>query len=269
MSVPVPRERRLREGVVTMKRNSLLVVALMAAFIAFLPACSSNPAGPGQTTIDLSGQITTAGSAFSGVDVYLSSDASQKKVTGSDGKFSFTGLRAGSYIITPSKLGYAFNPSNFTAGTSSRSDLNATASTASYGTSVNSIAVDFTANDQNGVPVTLSSYHGKVILLDFTADWCTVCREKAQTAEAFYQSYKDRGFMYILVVIEGSASVWAQAYGLTFPVLDDNSHAVYNQYMMTPNTLPLPHVLDRNMTIRYKTEGWNKAAVEDLIKKLL
>lgn len=250
-------------------KDSLFVILSLLAALALLPCCSSEPTGPNGATVDLGGRITSSGSPLAGVDVYLSWGASKKAVTGADGRFSFPQLAAGSYFVTPSRAGTAFAPSNFSAGTATRSDLDSVASTAAYGTTLDSIARDFTANDQNGTPVTLSTFHGKVVLLDFTADWCTVCREKAQTAEAFYQLYKSQGFMYILVVIEGSAAVWAQTYGLTFPVLDDNSHAIYDQYMLTPNCLPLPHVLDRNMTIRYKTEGWNKAEVEALIKKLL
>jgi hypothetical protein len=59
--------------------------------------------------------------------------------------------------------------------------------------------------------------------------------------------------------------VWASQYGLTFPVLDDNSKAIYNIHKKS--SIPLPHILDRNMTIRYKKEGWNKAEVEDLLTK--
>jgi peroxiredoxin len=251
-----------------MIKRALLVVPFLAAVLVLGPGCSSNPTGP-DGVINLGGRIALGANPFEGVDIYLSWDTSRKTVTGADGKFSFDGLPAGDYMITPTKPGYAFNPSNFVVGTSTRTNLNSAASPAAYGTALGTIATDFTAVDQNGVPVTLSSFHGKVVLLDFTADWCTVCREKAQTAEAFYQQYKARGFMYVLVVIEGSAPVWSQTYGLTFPVLDDNSKAVYGQYQMTPNTLPLPHVLDRNMTIRYKKEGWNKAEVEDMIRRLL
>ena len=103
--------------------------------------------------------------------------------------------------------------------------------------------------------------------MDFTADWCTPCREKAETAEQFYQNYKDKGFMYILIVIEGNPAIWADTYGLTFPVLDDNNQSIYNIYRKAG--IPLPHVLDRNCTIRYKKEGWNKSEVEEEINKYL
>jgi thiol-disulfide isomerase/thioredoxin len=37
-------------------------------------------------------------------------------------------------------------------------------------------APDFTAYDHNGKPVSLSSYRGKVVLLNFWASWCGVCK---------------------------------------------------------------------------------------------
>ena len=129
----------------------------------------------------------------------------------------------------------------------------------------------FYANDSAGnignQNISLYDYHSKVILMDFTADWCESCREKAETAEQFYQQYKDKEFMYILIVIDGDPAIWADTYGLTFPVLDDNNRIIYNIYSKT--SIPLPHVLDRNSTIRYKKEGWNRSEVEEEIKKYL
>ena len=225
------------------------------------------PTGPGTKLIELAGVITSSGQPISGIDVYLSWSASKKTSTDSSGRFSFKDILSGDYIITPSKLGFAFNPSNYEAGSQTQTNLNFTASTATTGSEVNEIATNFTAKNQNNQDVSLYDFHGKVILMDFTADWCEPCREKAQTAEQFYQKYKDKGFMYILIVIEGDPAVWAYTYGLTFPVLNDNSQTIYNIYRKT--SIPLPHVLDRNCMIRYKKEGWNKSEVEELINKYL
>ncbi len=241
------------------------IVLAGAVIVAGGCKSSTGPDNP-DTGVELTGTIT--GSASAGVTVYLSDGESKTTTTDSTGKFSFKGLTPGkSYFVTPSRPNTGFSPSRYECS-GTRKDLNFTAGAPSLGTTVDKIAADFVLKDQNGATVTLSQYHGKVVLLDFTADWCTVCRDHAQTADAYYRSVKDRGFMYILVVIEGSPANWASSYGLSFPVLDDNAQVVFAQYR-TSGSLPLPHVLDRNMTIRYKAEAGNVEEYKALIQKLL
>ena len=251
-----------------MKVKHILILLVFLSTI-ILGACKKGVStGPGgDLFIELSGRITLNGQGFANVTVYLSQDVSKKTKTGADGKFSFTNLSTGSYIITPSKKFYAFSPMSYEVKNQSGTELNFKAENATYGSGVGNIAANFTAKDQNNKSVSLYNYFGKVILFDFTADWCTECKEKAQTAEQFYQKYKDKGFMYILIVIDGDPKEWANKYGLTFPVLDDNSKKIYNKYAL--GNIPLPHVLDRNCNIRYKKQGWNKSEVEAVIEKFL
>jgi peroxiredoxin len=137
----------------------------------------------------------------------------------------------------------------------------------SYGSKVGDTAADFSARDQNGQTVKLYQYYGKVILIDFSADWCVFCREEARHLENLFQDYKDQGFQILTVLTEGSPEAWAKQYNLTFPVLDDNSETLWKIY--GEDAWPLNIVLDRKMVTRYKEAGYDEPAIISQIKKYL
>jgi inhibitor of cysteine peptidase len=60
----------------------------------------------------ISGQVTWQGSGLSGVTMTLSGGASKVTETTTDGRYVFTGLQNGSYVVTPAKAGYQFSPSS-------------------------------------------------------------------------------------------------------------------------------------------------------------
>ncbi len=66
------------------------------------------------------------------------------------------------------------------------------------------------------------SYRGKVVLVDFFANWCGVCREEVPIILQCYQAYHDKGFEVVGVSLDKQAQL-AEAYrqetGFEFPVL--------------------------------------------------
>ncbi len=97
-------------------RNSwLTAVALLtlSSVALFLTGCggaltASSPTPPGSGAFSISGAISGAGGA--GATVALSGAASSSTTADASGNYSFGGLAAGSYTVTPTKAGFSMTP---------------------------------------------------------------------------------------------------------------------------------------------------------------
>ena len=78
-------------------------------------------------------------------------------------------------------------------------------------TSLGSVAPDFTFPDINGKMVSLSSFKGKYVLIDFWASWCGPCRQESPNVQKQYQLYKDKGFEVVSVSIDKKEDAWRKA----------------------------------------------------------
>ncbi|WP_276088592.1 TlpA disulfide reductase family protein [Pedobacter sp. JY14-1] len=91
-------------------------------------------------------------------------------------------------------------------------------------TALGSIAPNFTQNDVNGKPVSLSDYKGKYVLVEFWASWCSPCRAESPNLLKQYAAYKDKGFEILGVSVDNDKAKWLDAIkkdGLTWTQVSD------------------------------------------------
>ena len=72
--------------------------------------------------------------------------------------------------------------------------------------------IDFTQNDPEGNPVTLSELaQGKLLLVDFWASWCPDCRKANPDVVAAYQKFHNQGFDVLGVSFDTNKEAWLAA----------------------------------------------------------
>lgn len=72
-------------------------------------------------------------------------------------------------------------------------------------------APGFTLSTPEGEEVSLSSYQGNYVLVDFWAAWCKPCRMENPNLVEMYQAYKDQGFEILGVSLDQNDESWIEA----------------------------------------------------------
>lgn len=115
-------------------------------------------------------------------------------------------------------------------------------------------APDFTMNDVDGNPVTLSSKFGpRLLLVDFWAAWCGPCRQENPNVVKVYKEFNKKGFDVFGISLDQTKEDWVKA------ITDDQltwTHVSDLQYwnnsaakLYAVQAIPANFLLDENGTI--------------------
>jgi thiol-disulfide isomerase/thioredoxin len=94
--------------------------------------------------------------------------------------------------------------------------------------------LDFTLKDVDGTDVSLQSFKGKVIVLDFWATWCGPCKVEIPHFIEFQQKYGTKGLQVVGISVDDTVDKlvpYVKEMGMNYPVLQGLGHdAVQDAY---------------------------------------
>ena len=133
--------------------------------------------------------------------------------------------------------------------------------------------LNFTLKDLNNKDVKLSSFKGKVILLDFWATWCGPCKVEIPWFIEFQNKYKQQGLEVIGVVTEDTlekAKPFAAQWKMNYTILQGNERDDVDDAFGPMYGLPVTVLISRDGKICGKHIGLSgKDVFEREIKSLL
>jgi cytochrome c biogenesis protein CcmG/thiol:disulfide interchange protein DsbE len=133
------------------------------------------------------------------------------------------------------------------------------------------VAPDFTRTDVKGSPLSLRSYRGKLVLLNFWATWCGPCLTEIPTFAAWQNTYGQAGLQIVGVSMDDDSAPVKRVYEkyhLNYPVVMGD--ADLGERFGGVLGLPMSYLIDPDGRVigRYKGE-LDLKQLESQIKSLL
>lgn len=142
-----------------------------------------------------------------------------------------------------------------------------------YIVKVGDVAPDFTLPMTDGSTFTLSEQRGKVVMLQFTAGWCGVCRKEMPHIESdIWQPNKDNKD-FVLVGIDREETLediipFIQEVGTTYPIAMDTNADVFAQYALRESGITRNVLIDRDGRIVMLTRLFKEDEFAALVAKI-
>jgi peroxiredoxin len=135
------------------------------------------------------------------------------------------------------------------------------------------MAPDFTIEFTDGSPSKkLSEFRGKVVMLQFTASWCSVCiQEMPHIEKEIWQVYKDKGlFVFGVDRKEKKDEVlkFAKKTKVTYPLIMDEKGRIFEQYAHANAGVTRNVLIDKTGKIVFMTRLYDKDEFSQLVAKI-
>ena len=132
---------------------------------------------------------------------------------------------------------------------------------------------DFSLRDIGGATVSLASYRGSLVLLNFWATWCGPCRDEMPSMENLSRNFAGQGFALLAINQKESAakvSHFMRTHGLNFQTPLDSDGRVSAAYRVFG--IPVSYIIDGDGNAIGKTSGardWARPDVVEVFRKLI
>lgn len=119
------------------------------------------------------------------------------------------------------------------------------------------LAPDFTLTLTDGTPFRLSAQRGKIVMLQFTASWCGVCRREMPVIEKeIWLPLQGKPFVLVGIDRDEPLDVvknFAQTMKITYPLAPDPGAAVFQLFALKEAGVTRNVVIDANGRIVFLT----------------
>ena len=142
-----------------------------------------------------------------------------------------------------------------------------------YIVKVGDMAPDFSLPMTDGSTFSLSAQRGKVVMLQFTASWCGICRKEMPYIESeIWQRHKDnKDFVLVGVDREETKEVvdaYTEKVGTTYPMALDTAANAFASYALRQSGITRNVLIDRDGRIVKLTRRFNEDEFKSLVASI-
>jgi peroxiredoxin len=132
------------------------------------------------------------------------------------------------------------------------------------------VAPDFTIREAGGNTYKLSDLRGKLVMLQFTASWCSVCRTEMPFIEKeIWQEKKSSGLIVIGIdrdEPEDKVLKFKNDIGVTYPLALDPGADIFGLYALKEAGVTRNVIIDRSGKIIFRTRLFDRNEFDQMKK---